>query len=683
MRNMFQHDKLDLSFSPGVTAIVAPNGRGKSNLMRSIYLLYAGEPLGGDVGEAVKWGEDKAEIRGCFEHDGHTVEIERALKGKRERDPTGQPVGLARDVKCGHRLQLEGEQPTTRKADVNARIQSMIGMDPKALPMVAFVKQGELAGLLQMEHSKRAAIIAEMLDLKRCEKGRDALLEVSRLVLSYPDRRVERQTALDELDKAGAELSLTRSLLDKVERAQSALEPVRSMAEEALRLPLAADVAAKTEEKARLRAKTLDALDGALACLANLPDPVPVSLADMGGLDRWTKGEVAKGRLSLFKADCLRYAKAYPRKPAVERADPNVLAELRAKAKAAKDDLALIQTGACPTCKRPFELSPLDFTNHEDYAKDSMDEYEFAMDKAVKADELWNKYLAAYKPTIRERDRLRSMHRDMRRDIDAIPEDFDADAVSRKVQEARKAEGCKAERAKLEKDITGLRYIIAGADKDIERLRETRTIDPDKRDAAEKVLSQHADNVRLLGVYKVDIARLDAVADGHKRTIDRIDAEEKTRALGAKATAAIEGARTILHPDRLPRLVARSAMSMVNNKMEEYLQSFAAPFSCRLNDDMDFVVTFGGVESPVTVLSGGQTVVAALAFRLAMLDVRAFNCGILVLDEPTAYLDEANIEALLDVLAGIDEHVRARGLVVLVPTHEPSVINVCSGVIKL
>jgi energy-coupling factor transporter ATP-binding protein EcfA2 len=68
---------------------------------------------------------------------------------------------------------------------------------------------------------------------------------------------------------------------------------------------------------------------------------------------------------------------------------------------------------------------------------------------------------------------------------------------------------------------------------------------------------------------------------------------------------------------------------------------------------------------------------------LARAEMLSFGCGILVLDEPTAYLDKVNLPILVQVLQDADRHLRAEKLVLLVPTHEAALEPVMAKTIKL
>ena len=74
---------------------------------------------------------------------------------------------------------------------------------------------------------------------------------------------------------------------------------------------------------------------------------------------------------------------------------------------------------------------------------------------------------------------------------------------------------------------------------------------------------------------------------------------------------------------------------------------------------------------------------ASLACRFALMEMLTYGCGLLILDEPTAYLDTDNKRALLDVLKEASTHVKSHGITVIIPTHEDIVATACTGAITL
>jgi DNA repair exonuclease SbcCD ATPase subunit len=86
---------------------------------------------------------------------------------------------------------------------------------------------------------------------------------------------------------------------------------------------------------------------------------------------------------------------------------------------------------------------------------------------------------------------------------------------------------------------------------------------------------------------------------------------------------------------------------------------------------------------PAERLSGGEMVVFAIAFRMAVNSMYARGLGALVLDEPTAGLDRDNIGCLETALEKMKTVAQARGLQVILVTHEPMLHSLFDHVIEL
>lgn len=71
-----------------------------------------------------------------------------------------------------------------------------------------------------------------------------------------------------------------------------------------------------------------------------------------------------------------------------------------------------------------------------------------------------------------------------------------------------------------------------------------------------------------------------------------------------------------------------------------------------------------------TMLSGGQKIALAVAFRFAVYTMFSGKLGLLSLDEPTAYLDDETIARFADLLGKVREIAVNSDLQVLISTHE-------------
>lgn len=75
------------------------------------------------------------------------------------------------------------------------------------------------------------------------------------------------------------------------------------------------------------------------------------------------------------------------------------------------------------------------------------------------------------------------------------------------------------------------------------------------------------------------------------------------------------------------------------------------------------------------MLSGGQKIALAVAFRFAVYMMFAGKLGLLSLDEPTAYLDDETIARFADLLGKIREIAANMGVQILLATHEHGVMG--------
>jgi exonuclease SbcC len=123
--------------------------------------------------------------------------------------------------------------------------------------------------------------------------------------------------------------------------------------------------------------------------------------------------------------------------------------------------------------------------------------------------------------------------------------------------------------------------------------------------------------------------------------------------------------------------VMRDLTACVNN----YLDQFCAPFVVEAEEEgFGFRCRFiDGRTMPeplpdASLLSGGQKVALAIAFRMAIYMCFGGELGLLSLDEPTAYLDDASIEHLGELLQKVGEVARNKGLQILMATHEKGIM---------
>jgi DNA replication and repair protein RecF len=95
------YTRADLSLDPGVTALVGPNGHGKTNVVEAIgYLATLGSHRVATDAPLIRAGADRAVVRGCIVRDGRTalVEVEITPSGRNRARINKAPVPRSRDI---------------------------------------------------------------------------------------------------------------------------------------------------------------------------------------------------------------------------------------------------------------------------------------------------------------------------------------------------------------------------------------------------------------------------------------------------------------------------------------------------------------------------------------------------------------------------------------------------------
>jgi exonuclease SbcC len=155
--------------------------------------------------------------------------------------------------------------------------------------------------------------------------------------------------------------------------------------------------------------------------------------------------------------------------------------------------------------------------------------------------------------------------------------------------------------------------------------------------------------------------------------LEQLDVVRATASMYQSWAAHVDGMRHILHRDSLPRVVAQNNLEAMQDEINDLLDRFESPFSVVADAGLSFIATFkDGRAVPAGRLSGGEKVLLAMAFRVAVNAMFVGELGLLCLDEPTAGLDEGNLNCMRVALERLKELSTARGLQVIMITHERS-----------
>jgi DNA repair exonuclease SbcCD ATPase subunit len=123
----------------------------------------------------------------------------------------------------------------------------------------------------------------------------------------------------------------------------------------------------------------------------------------------------------------------------------------------------------------------------------------------------------------------------------------------------------------------------------------------------------------------------------------------------------------------------------MKDRINEILRIFEAPFEVEPTDELGWMANFlDGTRQVVDRrLSVGERVVLSMAFRVVLNSIFAGGVGLLIMDEPTADLDEHNLACLPQALDKLRSLSAEQGLQVLFVTHAQVIRKYFDNVIEI
>ncbi len=229
LENFGSHEKTEVTFSEGINAIIGENGAGKTTILEAIaYALYPRSV--GKQENLIRSGARKMMVQLEFELDSRRYLL------IRERERGGISSASIYDVTDGRRL-LQRDQ-----SKVNRQIEALLGISRETFLQAIYVRQGEIAQLLEQTPSRRKEFVGRLLGIEMLERIWEELRDViSRLDadLQSIDSEIkgigdvfkeraslesEREELLEELQKTSREEELLNKEMERLEKTREELE---------------------------------------------------------------------------------------------------------------------------------------------------------------------------------------------------------------------------------------------------------------------------------------------------------------------------------------------------------------------------------------------------------------------------------------------------------------------------
>ena len=723
LKNYKQHKYREIEFEGNVIGVLGPNGSGKSNLLGSLHFAFAGEQPGFKKGDLLAWGADSGSVELEFEHNG--------VEGKITRDLVG----------AGATLKYGKEKYSSIKKVADA-IEEHLGLDKDLLKQTVFVRQSEIDSILFEDPRIRELAFQKLCGIGEASKIHKLLGE-SLSTLSVPPNYDEQiaegkkrhKEMFDRLTQLKGTAATAKSNKDKcpsAERLQGSLTAYESMRNTLARLGQVYLDMTVFKQKGMEAQTKLDALKVPNADIGAIDAKIDKMKQDLAGQVAFN--ERSKAWENAGNAIVALGDKPEPTAPPVtkeELAERKEAYDLTIGAIAAAESeirmyaaLAGTLNSAdmveCPVCggemKDPEHVAKkLDILRQqleEFKAGDELFRYEdavTAMEQHKRAyDAKVQEYAANYAASLATFAQAEASMKA----VEVIPADIAAmqTEIDKLVAERNLAVTSITEHSRLDSEVKSYaeRMTTAMAE------QETLAARADTMDDIKQILTTgttteaetHINNrtqelAKQIGEIQIldqQLAQLTGMINELSTSVEQLEntigtLEHKRGQQGAWKSAidTLTKVRDWFHYNNGPHTLASSVLGEMNEDVNNFLGQFTAPFSVLHSEGaLGFKCLFhDGREMPVDGppdayhLSGGQKIQLAIAFRFASYCMFAAKLGILSLDEPTVYLDDANVGAFCSLLAKIKEVAKQMDLQVLVATHEPSVEPFMDTIISL
>jgi len=709
-----------IEFAGNIVGFIGENGSGKSNCLKALNYAYEGA-LSGETRDPttkrlpiVKWGAEAGHVKVTFEHKGKDGEITRTFSHKKSdanfkydsleyqgttvvNKAIADVLGIDKDI-CRQAIFIGQDEldsilftdPRNRKMawqklcgigqvnDIHTKLGKFIstqepirnydenimdaGMQLKELVDQQYEKERELVGVKHSKGGKDVTVYsARVEELNSLMVLRDQAIGLSKEVNAIEEKEVSCTASLNNLVPDGIDIIKKEEELKGLNEQKTKAESSRTMAEFFDSYTAkAADAKAKlkgAEDVSRVAVPSRESIDAEKVKLDTLNAEVSGLRSKLAMYTQLSSVADTSGAVE----DCVLCGQhledAEAVKAHVTSAGEKLHTELESK------------HGAAST------LSMSVNTNY---------------DKRGEADrnvQYWQGELSSAEENLKKLEGQSfdfdpQVHDGLVRSIDTLDREIkNSRIIQNEVVRITESIRSLAEQKEHKKAA-----LVSTLDKSREictRLNETPLDLEGKVAEAKKVFTELQDlalkEAQLTGAItqvKASIATLEV-------TKAKLIESKEAQAGRVSRMAVLEAAREWFHYNNGPSVIINNLLDEITIAVNDFLEKFDSLFSVVPNyESMSFNYYYHDPDIPTadplphcSEMSGGEKVVLAVAFRLATYAMFAQRVGILVLDEPSVYLDSKNVGKLGTLLYNIKSLAKNLGLQVFISTHEETIMN--------
>ena len=714
-RNYRQHEYLDIPIEGTLIAVVGPNGSGKSNWLGAIQYAFTGEQTGFKKSDLLRWGTTEGDVTVHFEHNGVQAVLTRALHNSSALLTYGDETFRgASNVTEALRLHLELDKDLSKLAVFvrQAEIDAILFTDPR-IRELSFQKLMGIGDATKI-HKLLGDILGEMGDLPNYDeqiaegqKRWSELMERFKGVQETVEGTKRQRETVPAMETINATLANRMTLVNKLTRAGEILQQIAQ--------------ANKQAEEAGQQLDKLPKVTGSLGEIDNQLDAYRKRLKVAEDIER-ASADRERASKALLDLGASPFA---PEELKKLKTDYDMytseLNQLVGKHKLHADMLVALQKPGseslkeCPVCGHAItDVGALQarLTGILNQLSQACGNLQMAQSTAqtwwVGAEQRTTAYQREFAVRKSALDHANQVYESLQEPLESVTElrKLVTDTEQRRkvlvdtVMQRSRLEGQytankKAAEAATQEHVDTV-CALANLGLDMSVIQPTAyamTIAYFKDE-----ISKYEAQREQLRALDTELARLEGSLNEMKNTMGTLDKTIATLEFKRSqqkqhrdVVTTLTNVRNWFHYANGPHVLSTSVLTTMTEDVNTFLSQFTAPFTVEpASDALGFRCNFtDGRDMPsdgppdASMLSGGQKIQLAIAFRFAAYCMFAGKLGLLSLDEPTVYLDDANVGRFCDLLQQVKRVAQGMNLQVFIATHERSVMPFVDTVIDL
>lgn len=187
MKNFKSHKDTSIDFNTGITIIMGGNGAGKSSILEAVSFALFKQHSSKKIDQLITIGnnKNKMHVKLEFTSNGRTYTV------TRERSKTASKASIMIKEANGFQQLAAGD------TQVTSEIQNILEMDGDLFLNAVYVRQGEIADLVDKTPSEKKQVIGKLLGIDSLEKAWKNMLP---LINDYDREKIRLEGKLEAVD---------------------------------------------------------------------------------------------------------------------------------------------------------------------------------------------------------------------------------------------------------------------------------------------------------------------------------------------------------------------------------------------------------------------------------------------------------------------------------------------------